>query len=1322
MRMCNGGLISVWVLATAVATATEFYAAPNGNDANPGTESAPMATIQAAVNKLQPGDTCLLRCGTYRETVTFPRSGTAGKPITLKPYGSEKVTVSGCDPVAGWTRYTNNIWKTAMPWTLGLGRNQIFCGGQVMIEARYPNAPAPGSEMPVSGLSPLWPTYGEFSLPKETRASQPGRIVSQLLEDQPDDYWKGALYCGVHFEGWCAQTGVIEHSKPGEISVGDRTEGWWFGSAYGGGYPQEHEEGRGMIVGHMHALDVPTEWHWQDNTLYLIAPDGGEPHAVEAKRRQLAFDLSGREHIRIEGLAVRAASMRLENSAHCTVDRCELAYLSHYTRHYGIGQIEHGRDTIKSGETGIYVSGHDNAFLNCSVRFSAGTGFHIRGYHHTIHNCLIDEVSYVGHYLNAITDAVDGYEEYENFLVGGHVITFNTMRNAGRHFFNFYGNGPSLASHDRGPMDYAATLFAGNHLYNGMLLTRDAGFITSYYASGGTLNGVHAQVAYNVMHDCYDIAAMRWNILGMVYLDNGSREVDVHHNLLWAAPGSLQCGLWFNPPNINVSEHDNVFHGLFTRTCAELRADDFPNGAPFRFGHDFGHPPAVPPWPQLDTETLEAEDCMLLSDGVAKSATGLNGFKDGDWVYLGVVDFSKGWQSAVMRFASDAKDVNTDRSAQWAKPPRHQKATDPLVLDTRVLDGSGGVTKNWTVFRTASGGWLRFNQVPLGDGYRRFRAVYGTTGQAPRRIEVHLDQTNGLLVGQALLPPTDKPRKGSIQLFEEAVGELSEAAKGTHDVYFVGFSDDGKPVAEFEYFRFERARTPVALQKDDVRLELRVGGRDGEKIGEFFPRFTGGANEFRDFVAQLEPAKGVQPLFVVVRSALPGSVGTVDCVRLNKARPIDWSAIDVSPRRTWLGAGRMILPEASNRPCAAPADKFREPVADRPFFRATRFASAPVIDGDLREWAGRLIELKQTLEGASFEENIARAWVGCDADAFYVAMRIPADDPKSLRTSGHLWGATDGVEIAFQDADATPSGPILSLHGWADGHFCAPDQAGASAAIVRSLTQGVTYRSAVGTNAWTCEWRIPFGSCGMKASAVATLSCNLTVRNAAQNVWRTWKIASGATYDLHNGGTLVLNAGESMLSGSLKDGLEVWLDAKDAATVERGSDGKVGAWKDKSGKGRHAVQTQAGLRPRYIADGLNRHATLRFDDAQMTRLELPDLSDKQITATVIAVISNPDPGLTNNQYQRIFTSSDGKTDDYLCGIACNLERTETGGPRQITYEGADRWAKRVRVGCFSPKDQTFFNGDISEILVYDRALTREEKMKIMAYLMGKWEL
>ena len=242
-----------------------------------------------------------------------------------------------------------------------------------------------------------------------------------------------------------------------------------------------------MIVGHMHALDQPGEWHWQDNELHLIPPKGLDPRKtrIEAKHRQLAFDLSGCEHIRVHGIHVHSASARLDGSQNCEFDGCHFSYVSHFTRHYSIGQVEHGRNTTTSGETGIFVGGRDNAFLNCSVCISAGTGFHLRGYHHTIHNCLIDEVGYVGHYLNAITDAVNDYADYEGMLYGGHVITHNTMRNAGRHLFNLHGNGTSKVSRDRAPMDYMATLFAHNHLYNGMLQTRDAGLITGYYCSGG---------------------------------------------------------------------------------------------------------------------------------------------------------------------------------------------------------------------------------------------------------------------------------------------------------------------------------------------------------------------------------------------------------------------------------------------------------------------------------------------------------------------------------------------------------------------------------------------------------------------------------------------------------------------------------------------------------------------------------------------------------------------------------------------------------------------------------------------------------------------
>ena len=46
----------------------------------------------------------------------------------------------------------------------------------------------------------------------------------------------------------------------------------------------------------------------------------------------------------------------------------------------------------------------------------------------------------------------------------------------------------------------------------------------------------------------------------------------------------------------------------------------------------------------------------------------------------------------------------------------------------------------------------------------------------------------------------------------------------------------------------------------------------------------------------------------------------------------------------------------------------------------------------------------------------------------------------------------------------------------------------------------------------------------------------------------------------------------------------------------------------------------------------------------------------------------------------------------------------------------------VGVGCVSPNGQTFFTGDIAEILVCSRPRNLEEQDRIRAYLTTKWGL
>jgi len=66
-----------------VATAA-LYVDPRGSDTDDGTAAAPLATIQAALDRATPGTVINLAPGVYRETLATVRDGAPGAPITIK--------------------------------------------------------------------------------------------------------------------------------------------------------------------------------------------------------------------------------------------------------------------------------------------------------------------------------------------------------------------------------------------------------------------------------------------------------------------------------------------------------------------------------------------------------------------------------------------------------------------------------------------------------------------------------------------------------------------------------------------------------------------------------------------------------------------------------------------------------------------------------------------------------------------------------------------------------------------------------------------------------------------------------------------------------------------------------------------------------------------------------------------------------------------------------------------------------------------------------------------------------------------------------------
>lgn len=85
-----------------------FVDAIRGSDSNPGTESAPWKSIQASLEKLEPGDTLYLSGGTYFENLYCAIAGREDAPITIRSKPGERAVIDGgfpefqTDPASAW--------------------------------------------------------------------------------------------------------------------------------------------------------------------------------------------------------------------------------------------------------------------------------------------------------------------------------------------------------------------------------------------------------------------------------------------------------------------------------------------------------------------------------------------------------------------------------------------------------------------------------------------------------------------------------------------------------------------------------------------------------------------------------------------------------------------------------------------------------------------------------------------------------------------------------------------------------------------------------------------------------------------------------------------------------------------------------------------------------------------------------------------------------------------------------------------------------------------------------------------------------------------
>jgi hypothetical protein len=79
------------------ASAADYYVAPNGDDAGDGSAERPWATLQSAVTRIAPGDSIIVRAGTYAG-FRASAAGRAGAPLTIRAASGERVVLDRPGP------------------------------------------------------------------------------------------------------------------------------------------------------------------------------------------------------------------------------------------------------------------------------------------------------------------------------------------------------------------------------------------------------------------------------------------------------------------------------------------------------------------------------------------------------------------------------------------------------------------------------------------------------------------------------------------------------------------------------------------------------------------------------------------------------------------------------------------------------------------------------------------------------------------------------------------------------------------------------------------------------------------------------------------------------------------------------------------------------------------------------------------------------------------------------------------------------------------------------------------------------------------------
>jgi len=476
---------------------------------NSGDKDAPLRTIAAAASVAKPGDTCFVRGGVYRESVSLTKSGSKDRPIRFEAFPGEVVTLSGTQKLTGaWTKHKGAIYKTRIARKF----IQLFADGELMLEARWPNV-TPGEML----TRKAWAPTG--------KGSRYGKVVDPKLARTGVD-WTGAvamLNVAHQFYTWsrtvqahAAGSDTFTYAKDLDVIThyADKTRQW--------------EDDRYFLVGKLAALDSPGEWFHdrKAGVLYFWPPANKTPSemTVEIKVRDFAFDVRGAEYVEIKGFHFFATTFRFDRCNHCVVDGCHLLFPV-YARRL---QDKQARDELGVLTT---MTGTHNVVRNTSLAHSPTGGITVSGRYTTVDNCLIRDTCWFGSLRHLPLMHHSTAKEGET---AGCVTRYCTVFDGGNALIGYRGWGGHVVEY--------------NHAYNGGLSCKDVALV---YTGQPSIAG--SIVRYNWVHGCRTDHLHGGKLYGGLGIrgDDQTRSLTVHHNVVW------DCG---RDGIIVKGDHNRVFN------------------------------------------------------------------------------------------------------------------------------------------------------------------------------------------------------------------------------------------------------------------------------------------------------------------------------------------------------------------------------------------------------------------------------------------------------------------------------------------------------------------------------------------------------------------------------------------------------------------------------------------------------------------------------------------------------------------------------------------------------------------------------------------